>query len=157
MSTSSLTKEDWQQIERLLRYPGAVEYLQCDQYLVTLQVGVEKMRMYICVYVDGWFKGEWCRSDCDIRRRFLCPIKDNFFRRTPTNGRSGKPYVSKKVKKQGEFTYYVPTWRSFASLRKHLIKNNTSIHRVEFNEGRARVERLLAECDNQEASCANQS
>jgi hypothetical protein len=156
MSALPITKEEWQQIENHLLYPGATEYLQCDQYLVTLRVGIEKMRLYICLYIDGYMRGEWSRADCDIRRRFFCPVKDNLFKRMPTNGRSGKPYVTKKVKKQGEFTYYVPTWRSFSSLRKHLIKNNTAIQRVDFAEGCVRVERLLVEANNQEGTNGKQ-
>lgn len=157
MNTPSISKEEWKQIENHLLYPGATEYLQCDQYLVTLKVGAEKLRMYIYIYVDGWFRGEWSRSDCDIRRRFLCAVKDNLFRRMPTKGRSGRPYVTKKVKKSGEFTYYVPTWRSFSALRKHLVKNNTTIQRLEFNEGIERMKRLMEEPYTQEATHAEQS
>lgn len=155
MSTASITAQQWKEIEERLSYPGASAYLQCDQYLVTIRIGVHKMRMYFLIYVDGWMKGEWMTTDCDIRRRFLCPVKDNVFKGVPTKFRRGKPYISKKDKKKYEFTYYVSSWRSFSSMRKHFLKNNSAIERLSVEEGCARIERLVAVSRQEEATHAN--
>ncbi|MCP1375364.1 hypothetical protein [Dyella lutea] len=122
-----MKREQWQELEARLKFPGATVKLQCDGYLVTLQVQLDRMRMVIAVYVDGWMRGEWMSTDCEQRRRFLRP-------RTV----KPKPYTKAQIKVLGKkwceqqfakltHTYYTPIWPTIPPLRRHFEKHNASV------------------------------
>jgi len=135
-----MNKEDWESVARHLTWPGAQARLQCDQFMVTLQVQRDKMRMYIAVYVDGWMKGEWMTTDCEERRRFLRPITHR-----------PKPHTKHQLKLLGKKwcddqrvkytrTYYTPFWPSAKALRRHFEKYNISVARTEIDASANAVE-----------------
>lgn len=126
------SKNEWKALGSYLRFPGATKHLQCDQYRVTLQVQLDKLRMVIVVFVDGAMKGEWMKADCDIAQRFLRPVKYCPVRFGKNERKLGKRWVA-KMKAQYTATYYMPVWTNFDALRRHLSKNNTAI-RIEGEE-----------------------
>ncbi|MGS1014086.1 hypothetical protein ACVCL0_09165 [Rhodanobacter sp. UC4450_H17] len=126
-----MTRGEQMELERRLVFPGAVAKLQCDQYVVALEVQRDKMRMVVMVYVDGHFKGKWMAEDCEERRRFLRPVI-----------RRPKPYTPKQVKLLGKrwcdaqrekhtHTYYLPYWSSVRTLLRHLHKHNSAVELFE--------------------------
>lgn len=127
-----MTKEDWESVERKLRYPGAGVHLKVDGYKVTLRVMTIKMKMVIAVYVDEFIKGEWLAKDCDIRRKFYQRSKHSLLtaadKKKLTKERKS---VQKAVKEQTTYYSFTPYWNSLRSLKRHFIKNNESIELCE--------------------------
>lgn len=123
-----MTKEEWESIERKLRYPGATVFLQIDGYLIGLQVQTYKMKMVIAVYADGHIKIEWAANDCEIRRRFYMCSKHSLLSASERKKlMKEKKAVREEIEKQCTYFSYSPYWTSFRSLKNHLIKNNDSI------------------------------
>lgn len=126
-----MTKEDWAHVEASLRYPYASVKLLCDEYRLTLQVQPEKMKLVICWYVEGSFKGAWLKLDNEIGKRFACPHVVHLYK--PTEKAKilkgfGKRSVTKHFPRiDAKNTYLGWTWSSFRSLKRHLIANNQSI------------------------------
>lgn len=123
-----MTKEDWESVERKLRYPGAGAHLKIDGYKVTLRVMTIKMKMVIAVYVNEYIKGEWLVEDCDIRRKFYQRRKHSSL--TAAGKKKlvkERKSVQKAIKEQTTYYSFTPYWNSFRSLKCHFIKNNESI------------------------------
>lgn len=121
-----MNREQRQEVERRLCYPGASVKLACDGYEVVLEVLRDKMKLVIVVFVDGSWKGEWLLHDCEQRRRFMRPVTRRF----------GKPYTPAQIRLLGKKwcderrkprTYYLPYWASVKPLLNHLEKHNTSV------------------------------
>lgn len=125
-----MNREDCIKVEQRLVFPGARIELQCDAYRLTMEVQRDKMRMVVMIYVDGFFKGLWMRTDCEERRRFLRPI---IHRPKPYTGKQmrvlGKKWCDEQ-RIQGTFTYYSPVWLSSRALLRHLHKHNSSVELV---------------------------
>jgi hypothetical protein len=68
-----MTREDWKAVEDKLRWPGASARLRVDGRAVTLQVGRDKMKMVIMVFVDGFLRGAWldAKMPCP-EQAFMC-------------------------------------------------------------------------------------
>lgn len=127
-----MTKEDWENIERKLCYPGAGVNLKVDGYKVTLRVLREKMKMVIAVYVDGYIKAEWLVEDSDIRRRFYQRCKHSLLTAADKKKLAKqRKSVQKAVQEQATYYSFTPYWNSFRSLKSHIIKNNESIELYE--------------------------
>ncbi|MCK9420238.1 MAG: hypothetical protein M0R70_12750 [Nitrospirae bacterium] len=123
---STLTKEQWAELEKKLNYPWDSAKLLIDGYNITLIVHFLKaLRMEICVYVDGYLKVEYVTHDCEERRRFYrATIRDIM----PVKMRKQSEKIRKKLGLEPTtYTTYSWGWTSFAALRRHLIKNNESI------------------------------
>lgn len=123
-----MTKEEWESVEHKLLYPGAYARLKVDGYSITLMVLRYKMKMVIAVYTDGYIKGEWLVKDCDIRRRFYQRSKHSLLTAADKKKLARKSKsVQKEVQERATYYSFSPYWTSFRSLKRHLIKNNTSI------------------------------
>ncbi len=87
-------------------------------------------KLYTVVYVDGKFKFEWAATDCDIRRRFMCPSKKCIATKKELDKIRSK---KRRQEIKDEYTYvaYSPFWTSFKRLKKHLVENNDFISIVE--------------------------
>ena len=125
------TKEEWKKIEEKLSTPWGQIVLMIDGYELTLSVvRVKPLRYAIMIYVNGVFKGEWGLKDCEERRLFFCPLVRNIWSRKT---RKALKNISKKSMKSINMdldktaVYYTPFWKSFKSLKAHLLKNNKSI------------------------------
>lgn len=132
-----MTDEEWKKVEDALRCPpfGFVR-LKADGYNIAITYVREKNPMKYClaVYVEDKIRIEWVTEDCEIRRKFY--------------RRSVRKCLSKKALKEigitekryekvmgakNEFVSYAPYWGSFARLKAHLIKNNSSIELIKAN------------------------
>jgi hypothetical protein len=135
-----MTPQEWQEVEeRLKRLYGRV-HLQVDQYHLTITLErVSQFRLALVIYIDGIFRFEWITSDCEERRRFFRPVK-RFFN-TPkqrANLKKMPQWLQKESKlfdPNAQLTVYYPDWTSFTALKRHLIKNNTSIELVKEGTG----------------------
>lgn len=122
-----MTAEDWKQIEKRLSYGYGNVKLKIDGYDITLLSTIEKMKVYIAIYVNGEINGKWVAEDCEIRRKFYfkrkcCVVK---------NAEMKKRKISKKQMAEliEKYTYYTytPFYTSFRSLKSQLINNNDNI------------------------------
>lgn len=127
-----MTPEDWKKVESELRLPFGRATLLVDGYELTLQVKEHKpLRFVICVYVNGWMKGEWLLNDCEERRRFMRPKKCALY--TPAQrAKLTKGFTKRQVAKyfadvDKKFDVFMPYWSSASSLKRHLVANNRSI------------------------------
>ena len=127
-----MTKEEWKRIENKLKSFYDFVKLKCDNYEITLVLQrISQYQNAIAVYVDGKIKSEWLK-ECEISERFYMKRSKALYTR--------KEKMTKKeialLKKVGidydkKFYYYQPYWKSFNSLRSHLIKNNSNIVLIE--------------------------
>lgn len=139
------TAEQWRDIEQRLGSLYDSVCLDCDGYTVALTLRrVEKMRLAISVYVNGWFKGEWLgigpdRLPTEEGRRFYQERTLSLYRgkeKAAMRRAFGKKASEKKI------SYRHPTWASASSLRRHLVASNDSIRLLDAAEVEARNERL---------------
>lgn len=131
-----VTAQDWKEIEQKLTGFYTSVKLICDGYVLTLSlVRIDAFKNAIRIYVNGVFEGRWIVEDCEERRRFLCPKTRDFYSKKE-KASFGK--VSKKLAKEfsldSKYTYYDYKWKSFRSLKSHLIKYNKLIELVENKE-----------------------
>ena len=134
-----MTKEDWKVVEENLKHLLDIVELQCDGYKVSLVLKREtQFKNSIMVYVNGSFKGEWMDKECEESRRFLRKVSRSLYNQKQKQA-FGK--LSKRLQKEMKidisktYSYYMPTWTSFNSLKRHLIKENSSIELITKTEG----------------------
>jgi hypothetical protein len=132
-----MTDEDWKYVENNLQHEWHTVTLLCDGYRLELALmRVTEMSLGICVYINGWWRGEWILNDCEERRRFMRPVVQSM-----CTGKIRKAMLKlpKKYQKKMEidktYTSYRSHWTSFKSLKRHLIKNNESIELVRDSDG----------------------
>ncbi|OAB36488.1 hypothetical protein PMSM_07275 [Paenibacillus macquariensis subsp. macquariensis] len=130
-TTSSVTSQDWKDIEQKLMglYNRAI--LICDGYELSIVLERrDQFKNVIRIYVNGAIEGKWYMADCEERRRFFCPRTKNLYSKKELSvwkKISKKEYANRIAKK---YYYYEPCWLSFRSLKSHLIKNNKNIEIV---------------------------
>lgn len=133
-----MTKEEWKQTENALRSVLNIVKLNIDGYDV--QVKLERVSIYknaLAIYVDGKFKGEWLLNDCEERRRFVYVKKKALFSNQKLEKMRKELKMTKrelekfKSEHNTQYNYFQMHWPSFASLKKHLIANNSDIQLVE--------------------------
>ncbi|GAB7082314.1 hypothetical protein [Megalodesulfovibrio paquesii] len=127
-----MTPDDWNYVERTLSIPYGHVTLRCDGYLVGLRVEpVKKMQCGICVYVDGWMRGEWMSKECDVSTRFLRRSERSLYsKKEQAEWRKLSKALGKPASFDKKMVFYLPCWNSVTSLRRHYIKHNTSIELV---------------------------
>ncbi|MBK5230228.1 MAG: hypothetical protein JJE27_03545 [Thermoleophilia bacterium] len=136
---SQLTPEQWKRVEDALSLSFGTVDLEVDGYDVTLQVSqVAPLKFEIAPFVNGKFKGEWIAKDCEERRRFLREVTRPLYSRSRIASAAAK--MSKRAGERfaadfmsGVYTSYRWTWPSFAPLKRHLVKHNTSIRLLGIN------------------------
>ncbi len=121
-----MNDEMWREIEFCLFELGAVVKLKADNYCIWLINQREGNKLYTVVYVDGKFKLEWAVTDCDIRRRFMCPSKKCAASKKDLDMIRGKKR-KQEIKDKYKYIAYSPFWSSFRRLKKHLVEHNTII------------------------------
>jgi hypothetical protein len=133
-----MVQEDWDALKAQMASPWGSMTLKCDQFVLTLQQGAcGKSRSWSTnVYVDGVFKGEWMRSDDgepkhEESRRFMRKVGRALHSKKEVEVYRklwGKREADKVAAKK--WFHFDPSWKSFNSLKKHLLTNNTSIERL---------------------------
>lgn len=129
-----MTKEEWKEVEEKLKRLWDIVKLKCDEYEVGLVLERHgQFKNEIMVYVNGEFKHEWINKECEESRRFLRKVTRALYSQKKKQAYNK---LSKRVRKQlnididKTFRYYLPTWTSFNSLKRHLIKENSSIELI---------------------------
>ncbi len=135
-----MEQADWDALKEQMASPWGGMKLKCDGFEIYLsqQTDSTKKNWSTLVYVDGYLKGIWL--DCDHKtgepkheetRRFYRKVtralhtkKDIEFYREIYGKRKANEMVAIK------FFSYDWTWKSFSSLKKHLLANNASITRI---------------------------
>lgn len=131
-----MTKEDWEKVKNAWETPFAIK-LQVDGFKVDIYMEHYKMKMHRVVYVDGYFKFEWCNKQKDGEypeegKRFFPTTKRRLYSTKEVKEyqkifgkRAAKIYQEKRVE------YKKPHWSSFNAFKKHLITNNENIELIE--------------------------
>lgn len=101
------------------------------------------MKNVIMVYVGGVEKGKWLTEECEERKRFCRPITKSAMSQKQKNNLKKLPkktqkMLIKELKLDRTFTYYSFSWTSFNSLKRHLIKQNTSIELIRSDNNHAK-------------------
>jgi hypothetical protein len=130
-----MTQEDWDALKAQMETPYGVMKLQCDQFELTLvqEVSSKSRSWSTAVYVDGFIKGEWISAQdgqpkCEEARRFLRKVSRALYSKKDIDTRRrilGKREATKLA--EVKYVCFLPNWKSFSSLKKHLIANNDSI------------------------------
>lgn len=124
-----MTKEEWKKISDWWGIGYGSINMEIDGHKISLYNNIDKKKMIVevIIYVDGYIRGRYYEKDSELGNRFWRRVK--------------KPlYSTKKLKelvkifgKRSEMSrqrYYernVPSWRSFASFKKHITSHNTDI------------------------------
>ncbi|NDY58933.1 hypothetical protein G3N56_19530 [Desulfovibrio sulfodismutans] len=125
----TMTKEDWDYVERGCSHPYGHVQLMCDGFTLGLKVeSVGTLKYAIVPFVNGYFKGQWLFEDCEERRRFYRPSTRPILNRKQQEQEKKIARLAKRPSRHKEtFTAWLPYWPSFGPLRRHLIRNNTDI------------------------------
>ena len=128
----TMSKADWDGVARLLAN-GLIARLDCDGYLlqlVSFPSSTNPLHRKILPCVNGVFKGEWLLNDCEERRRFFPQCKARVWKKGAFVKISKRFLRQQGIDPEETKTYYMPSWNSVNSMKRHLIKNNQNISRV---------------------------
>lgn len=132
-----MTKEEWDKVQaQIEKSVGGQAKLKIDGYEVNLYLIPESTyKNQIAVYVNGYIKMEWCVAKTAeaeaIRKRFYSEHKKCCLKKPCRRLTKNEQAAFEKAKKECTYSYYLPYWSSFSSLKRHLIKNNNSIEIME--------------------------
>lgn len=124
-----MTKDDWKTAEKQATELFGHVDLMIDGYKITLRLEpYNSYRNVIMVYINGYFRGNTLFDDCDERRRFYREVSRSLLPSKPPKGIPRKYWD----KRRSERTYksYYPFWTNFTELRRHFVKNNSSIELI---------------------------
>lgn len=143
-----ITKEQWAKVEQDLQCLYVKVILQCDDYAVSLHLGkVNKMKLGILVYVDGWFKGEWVgvKSNAEEAIRFF-PTRYFYLYKTKERKlykKLGKKYMKEhNINPNARMAFKNFYWSSFKSMKRHFVKHNKSIELIDGGMHSERTENI---------------
>lgn len=145
MATQQPTAEQWKEIEKRVMCLYSPVWLDCDGYLVELVLArVEKLRLGICVRVNGRIEATWLgiSKDAEVTeegRRFFQERTQSVYR--GKNKRLAKRAFGKKEAEK-RVSHRHPWWESPTSLRRHLVANNEVIRLLDAGEARERLKAL---------------
>jgi hypothetical protein len=130
----SMSKEDWKKVEKVFSSRFGQVKLKCDNYEITLSVeSIGKLQLAVVVYVNGSVKGKWLNENCEESRRFYQTIERFAFKKKLRDDMrklcTKKEYIKDEWDKK--YKCYRFYWKSFRSLKKHLIANNKEIQLIE--------------------------
>lgn len=135
-----MQQADWDELKNQMSSPYGHMKLKCDGFEIDLVQMIEsgKKTWGTTVYVNGYLKGAWLNCDHktgvtehEEARRFYRKITRSLYSQkelTELRKIFGKREADKTAARK--FITYDRTWKSFGSLKKHLVANNTSIERL---------------------------
>ena len=135
-----MEQADWDALKEQMASPWGGMKLKCDGFEIYLsqQTDSTKKSWSTVVYVDSYLKGVWL--DCDHKTgepkheetsRFYRKVTRALYtKRDIENYR--KIYGKRKATEMEAIKFYTYDWcwKSFNSLKKHLLTNNTNITRI---------------------------
>lgn len=131
---------DWDALKEQMASPWGCMKLKCDEFEIDLvqMTRPTKKSWETTIYVNGYLKGIWL--DCDHRSGEPKHEEARRFYRKVTRALHTKKEIELYRKIWGKrkaaeaeavkFITYDWSWKSFSSLKKHLLANNTSIARI---------------------------
>ena len=123
-----MTNENWEKVEKNLSDIFDDVKLKIDDYEITLLTVPKGRKLEIAVYVNGSIKGENLINDTEIRRRFYNKHIGSVLTADDKIRLKNMPKAKQKAfEEKAKYEWFEPYWRSFRSLKKHLIMNNKSI------------------------------
>lgn len=136
-----MEQADWDELKAMMAQPWGCMKLKCDGFEIDLVQMTEsaKKTWYTHIYVDGVIKGEWCCGHVSNKPGPEAEEVRRFMRKksTPLHNKLDIAYYKKVHGKRHadkmaevKFITYDPYWKSFNSLKKHLLANNTSVTRI---------------------------
>jgi hypothetical protein len=135
-----MTDEEWKKAEKAMSTTFGSLKMKIDGYDITVcRERGTPMKDVLAVYVNGYIKGEWLTQDCEIRRKFYYRTKKSLIKSKDKSEyikKFGKRAFDKFVKANPDkiyYTYYLPYFGSFRTLKSHFTKNNQSIELTEIN------------------------
>lgn len=127
-----MNKSEWEGVQKAIESLDGQARLIVDGYEVDLiLLPMSPYKKEIAVYVNGYIKQEWSLGKTpegeEIRRRFYCEHKKSMIKKPQGKMTRKEQQAFEQAKKQYTYSYYLPYWSSFSSLKRHLVKNNKSI------------------------------
>ena len=125
------TRQEWSEIKNKLKSLYDTVYLRCDEYHVSLKLErINQFKNGIVVYINGFWHAKWLIDKTEEAERFFqlkskaaLPTKQlRALERT-----CGKRWCRKKGYYERLEYYDAPYWKSFNSLKRHLMANNDNI------------------------------
>ncbi len=131
-----MTTAEWKKVEEELHSLFGSVKLKCDDYMVTIALErYNQFKNVLAVYVNGEIKGSWYTEDCEERRRFFQPnMKSILSPKAKTSLKKLPKKMKADFENRSRYVFYSPYWRSFGSLKTHLIKNNKVIELIQEGE-----------------------
>jgi len=120
-----MTTEEWIEVQEKLKGFYDIVKLKIDEYEVSIVLErIDQFKNGLIVYVNG----KHLTEDCEERRRFYRPVTKSILsaKQKKSFGKLSKK-VSAELESKTKYTYYSYYWTSFGGLKKHIIKNNSSI------------------------------
>ena len=134
-----MTKDEWEMLRKAIEiYPNRGK-LSIDGYTVDLMLqSTDPYHKEIVVFVNGICKTEWALGKTpegeEIRRRFFCSSTKSLVKKPKEKLTKKEQALYEECKKKYSVTTYLPFWKSFERLKRHLIKNNENIEIMEVKE-----------------------
>ena len=132
MAEKTLTKEQWQKVDRQLSgIYGKIEMLVDGRKVTFERCRVSKNKLGIQTFIDGVFKGAWVLSDnTHPEQRYLRQYSK--FLHTKKQRDAGAKLGKRLRKEMGidyekKISFFVPDWSSAAQIRRHYEKTFISI------------------------------
>ena len=123
-----MTDEEWGNVHKKLCNGFGTAELLIDGYNITLITQPEGDLKYIIgVYINGKMRSDWFNNDCEERRRFFCQRKKLLVSNQKLAHLKISEKKRKEIRERNTYYYYEPYWRSFNSMKRHFLKNNTDI------------------------------
>lgn len=135
-----MEQADWDALKEQMTSPWGSMKLKCDGFEIDLvqRTNPTKKNWETTVYVDGYLKGIWLACDHktgepehEETRRFYRKVTRALYAKKDLEAYRklfGKREASKR--EAVKFITYDWSWKSFSSLKKHLLANNASIARI---------------------------
>ncbi|WP_156162049.1 hypothetical protein [Pseudomonas sp. MRSN 12121] len=135
-----MEQADWDALKEQMTSPWGSMKLKCDGFEIDLvqMTNPTKKNWETTVYVNGYLKGIWLACDHktgepehEETRRFMRKVTRALHTKKDIEVYRklfGKREATKR--EAVKFITYDWSWKSFNSLKKHLLANNTSITRI---------------------------
>lgn len=124
-----MTKEEWKKVEDWWGTgPGWVR-MDIDGHTVSLynQINKDKMIVVVLVYVDGYLRSTYSKTDNEIGNRFYQRVKKAIHSPKEMKDRARAFGKRNELAQQRHYEYNECRWRSFKAFKKHIIGHNKEI------------------------------
>ena len=101
--------------------------LQCDGYRISLREERLKNRIYIMVYINGLFKGEYLNKECEIAKKFYYHKKSYLYKGKLKKILLRIPAKRRILDPQSHIIMVYPYWSSIESFLRNIEKTCQNI------------------------------